>query len=277
MKETKAVWLGVVALACSLSLSSAQIVTLADGTSVAQVNVGSQAGMFNWLVQGQNVLNQQWFWFRVGSTGPQASIDTISAPTITLYNGTRGLTTSYANQMFSLSVDYLLTGGSLVGVGQTAVSDIAEAIKILNLSGTALDLHFFQYSDFDLGSPGGDTIQLGKNLRGLWNEAAQSDPTAGLTETVVAPGATHGEAAFFNQTLKALNGTPGYTLDDNAGPVGPGDVTWALQWDFSIAPGASVVISKDKLVNITVVPEPAAFGLLVLGSAGLFLRRRFAA
>src|SRR5215467_13837287 len=183
-----------VALACFQLTSQAQIVTLTDNNSVAQIDPHSQAGMFNWSVQGFNELYQQWFWYRVGDAAGtmQHSIDTISAPVVTLY-GTREMTSTYTAPNFTLSIDYLLTGGSLVGVGQTANSDIGESIRIVNTSATTLNFHFFQYSDFDLGGPGNDTVQLGRNLRGQFNDAFQSDPLAGLTETVTTPGANHGE------------------------------------------------------------------------------------
>src|SRR5438105_2460912 len=68
-----------------LGQSQAQIVTLVDRNSIAQVNVGSQAGMFRWEADGQNQLVQQWFWYRIGDAvpgNPERSIDTISPPTI---------------------------------------------------------------------------------------------------------------------------------------------------------------------------------------------------
>jgi len=51
------------------------------------------------------------------------------------------------------------------------------------------------------------------------------------------------------------------TLADNPG-VGPGDATWAFQWDFLLNPGQTFQVSKDK--RIGAVPEPAS--LLLLGS-----------
>jgi hypothetical protein len=48
-------------------------------------------------------------------------------------------------------------------------------------------------------------------------------------------------------------------------------VTWAFEWDLSIAPGSSVLISKIKTLQ---VPEPSIVTLAVLGVAGLALRRR---
>ena len=223
--------------------------------------------MFNWTADGQNQLVQQWFWFRVGNNA-EASINTISAATFSQPDA-RSLNSTYDNGAYGVTISYLLTGFS-PGSG---VSDIAETISIINHTAAPLDFHFFQYSDFDLGGPGNDTIQLGKNLRGQFNEAAQSDPGVALTETVVTPGANHGEAAFFNSTLLKLNNAVADNLSDALGPVGPGDVTWALQWDFSIAPGSSVGISKDKYLHILAIPEPSAIALLAVGAA-LVLRRR---
>lgn len=254
----------------SVLQSQAQIVTLVNNNSVAQVNTASQAGMFNWSVNGQNQLAQQWFWFRVGATGPEASINTISAPTITTPNAST-LYTSYANNSYGVQVNYSLTGGS-AGSG---VSDIGESITINNFTRSALDFHFFQYSDFDLGgTTGGQTVQLGKNLSGLFNEALQTAPGVAFSETVLTPGANHGEAGLFNTTLVKLNdGTP-TILNDNAGPVGPGDATWAFEWDLSIAPGGSALISKDKYIQLQPIPEPSSLALISLGLAGCALIKR---
>jgi hypothetical protein len=261
-------------LACFELTSQAAVVTLTDGNSVAQINPSTSDGMFNWSVQGFNQLYQQWFWYRVGDAAGsmQHSIDTISTPVVSLF-GTREMSSTYTAQNFTLSIDYLLTGGSFVGPGQMANSDIAESIRIINTSATTLTFHFFQYSDFDLGGPSNDTVQLGRNLRGQFNDAYQQDPSAGLTETVTTPGANHGEVDHWHNTLDRLNGTANYTLNDSAGPVGPGDVTWALEWDLSIAPGASALISKDKYLSV-IVPEPSTIAIGGLGLLLFALRRR---
>lgn len=261
----------VTSLACYQLTCQAQIVTLTDGNSLAQIDPHSQAGMFNWSVQGFNQLYQQWFWYRTDN-GLQHSIDTISAPVVQTY-GTREMTSTYTAANFTLSIDYLLTGGSFVGPGQMANSDIGESIRIVNTSATTLTFHFFQYSDFDLGGPGNDSVQLGRNLRGQFNDAFQQDATAGLTETVTTPGASHGEVDYFSNTRTRLNTIAGYTLNDSAGPVGTGDVTWALEWDLSIAPGGSALISKDKYLSV-IVPEPSTIAIGSLGLVLFVLRRR---
>ena len=170
----------------------------------------------------------------------------------------------------SVEIDYSLKGGSLPPPSFNTfdeVSDIGETITLFNRSATALDLHFFQYSDFDLwGTLGGDVVALSRNsLTGLFNQVDQTKDFGALSETVVTPGATHGEAGFFNQTLSRLNDANPTTLNDNTGPIGPGDVTWALEWDLSLAPGESYIISKDKHLDLVLTPEPSASLLLPLG------------
>lgn len=254
--------------------SQAQVVVLNHNNSSASINTGSSAGMFNWTVDGQNVLAQQWFWFRVGLNA-EAPINTISAPTITTPNA-RTLYTSYFNGSYGVNVDYQLTGFS-AGSG---ISDIAETITITNATAAPLDFHFFQYSDFDLGGVGGDRVAISPNLNplspffGLYNTATQVDAVGGLTETVLTPGANHGEVGNFNVTLVKLNNGVADNLSDVNGPVGPGDVTWAFQWDFIVPAGGSLGISKDKLLHLTLVPEPSSLALVGLGAMAVILRRK---
>jgi hypothetical protein len=251
-----------------------------DQDSTATVNLDSAAGpgglgMTNWSIAGINNLAQQWFWYRVGSNTPQQAINTIGGLTFSQPNA-RTLYASYNNGSYGVTINYLLTGSPL---GPNVNADISESISITNATAAPLPFHFFQYSDFDLaGSPGSDTVQLGKNLRGFFNEADQTKTagpmTVALTETVVTPGANEGEAAFFPSTLNNLSGPIPYTLNNNAGPVGPGDVTWALQWDFNIPPESSVGITKDKYLQLIGIPEPSFFAFLSLGLVGFALRKR---
>ncbi len=265
-------WLScLIGVGLGLAQAGAQLATLTDNNSVARIDLGSQAGMYEWSVQGQNQLYQQWFWYRIGN-GMQYSLDTISAPVVSSI-GNREVNATYTANNFTVSVNYLLTGGSIVGPGQFANSAIGESIRIVNTSAAALDFHFFQYSDFDLGGPGNDTVQLTRNAQGLFNDAYQTDPRAGLAESVTTPGANHGEVDYYNHTLNRLNTFAGYNLNDVAGPVGPGDVTWGFQWDLNIAPGGSALISKNNYLTV-LVPEPAALALASVGAALWALRRR---
>jgi hypothetical protein len=249
------------------------VFTLTDGNSSAQIAPNSQAGMFKWTVGGVNQLNQQWFWYALGNNAP-ASIDTISAAALSGVTA-NALTTTYGNATFNVGVTYTLTGGTGVGpMGGTEVSDIGESIKIVNTSAATLNFHFYEYSNFNLdGIPGGNSVTLSK-LNGLFADAFQTNGGLALTETIVAPGANHGEAELFLGTLNELNnGVNPVTLSDNL-TAGPGNVTWALEWDLSIGADDSALISKDKYLKIVLIPEPSVLALISLGVAALFVRKR---
>ena len=84
------------------------------------------------------------------------------------------------------------------------------------------------------------------------------------------PGADRGEANYYPVTLNSLNSGSPYTLNGTTA-AGPGDVTWAFEWDLTIAPGGSAVINKDKGLQ---VPEPSIAALALLSAGAMFLRRR---
>jgi hypothetical protein len=255
-------------------LAQPNIYNLTVPNSVARVNVNSDAGMFSWSIQNSpttqlDQLNKQWFYYRVGPTGGEAPINSISAAAVTVLDAAT-LTTKYTDSAnrFNVSVKYSLTGGSAT----SGIADMGEQITINNTSGSVLDYHFFQYSDFNLGyTPNSDTLVLSKNpFTGLFNQADQINGPQGFVETVNSPGANHGEAAAAGVTLARFNsGTP-TTLNDNTTAVG--DVAWALEWDLTIDVGGSALISKDKVLHVQFIPEPASLALVGLG-LGLFTWR----
>jgi hypothetical protein len=247
-----------------------QIVNLTDNNSIAQVSLGSQAGMYGWYVDNVNQLHQQWFWYALGNNAP-ASIDTIG-PAVVTTSGTSSLQSTYFGAGFNVGVKYTLTGGSF-GSG---VSDMAETITINNTTATPLLYHFYQYSDFNLRGifVFNDSVDLSK-AHGLFNDAYQTQVGLALTETVAAPGAQHGEAELLGVTIAKLNnGVNPVTLSDHPS-AGPGDVTFAFEWDLTIVPYGTAIISKDKYLQVVLVPEPSTLALVSLGLlAGTILRRR---
>lgn len=259
-----------------LSVGQAQYVDpvyLTSGNSVAGVDLGSSAGMFSWSVDNQNQLKQQWFWWRVGATGPESALNQ-GTTYIKQTPAPNLLTSTYSDSLgrFDIRIDYKMFGGS-PGDG---TSDITETIAIYNKTAAPLDLHFFQYSDFNIDGGNNDTVQILSDGSGYYS-AIQLDGTYyGVSETIGSPSANRAQAAFADvagATLAAL--TDGLTTDlDNSTFAGPGDVTWALQWNFDIAANGSVEVFKDKQLKVGYIPEPGAVALLGLGAAALLLRRR---
>jgi hypothetical protein len=249
----------------------AAVLTLTDQNSVVNMDDTSSAGVFQWSVDGVNQLFQQWFWYRIGATGGELPINSLGAPT--------GGTTSANSATFSYlgtsglaaTLSYNLTGGA-PGSG---ASDLGESIRLVNTSGQSMDLHFFQYSDFDLnGTTSGDVVQFINSFT-----VDQYKITGGtketLQETVATPAANHFEGNFFAATLNSLNDGNPTTLSDSPAvgtPLGPGDMTWAYEWDRTLAPGGQLIINKDKGISVEPVPEPTSCILSVFAGICLMLR-----
>lgn len=238
-------------------------VMMSDGNTMAMVDVASAMGMYQWNVGGQNQLNKQWFWYRVGD-GQQYSIDTMGVPIVSRPSGNSSLSTIYDNGTFRVTVDYFLKDE---GTGQ---ADITESLRIYNETSGSIPIHFFQYSDFNLnGTPDGDEVWASTS------DAYQQKDGTGIAEGIVAPDASRYEAATTggsDSTLNRLTTQSNVSLNDN--DYASGDVTWAFEWDISIGTGATVDILKDKQLWVAYVPEPSASALIALGLGAWGVARR---
>ncbi|MBI5388397.1 MAG: VPDSG-CTERM sorting domain-containing protein [Verrucomicrobia bacterium] len=264
---------GLIAMLGLASSASAVTYTLTDGNSTAQVDADSTAGMWNWTVDGVNQLARQWFWYRVGNTGGERGINTLTTVSRTQPDAA-SLNMTWRNGSFEITIKYSLLGGS-AGSG---FSDISEQISIKNTGSSMLNFHFFQYSDFDLNrTPNDDTAYFDTD-----RSVVQLNTTDGLqlSETSVSRTPDHRQIAINPALFNSLNDTSPTTLTDTptgGATVGPTNVSWAFQWDFNIAAGSTVGFSKDKTLTHTAVPDSGAT-VALLGAAltGLaLLGRRF--
>jgi hypothetical protein len=240
--------------------------TLSQNDSSVQVNLGG--GVYDWQVDNVNQLNQQWFYYRVGSTGPEYSIDTIATPSSISSSPTR-VSATYANSTISVKTSYLLSGQTS-GSGKATLT---ETLVVKNASAISQDFHFYQYSDFDLGDAAGNqTVQFYDNGSGSYYEVIQSYGNESLTETVSAPAANAPlvQAGLYDATLLGLADDSPTTLD-NTLSAGPGDVVYAYEWDATLGAGLSFTISK--IMSIT-VPEPSVLTIMWAGAVALALLRR---
>jgi hypothetical protein len=246
--------------------------TLTDRNSSIAIDPTSPNGISNWTVDGVNQLAQEWFWYRVGPSGTQSRVNSLvppGAPTVNTIDISGSGNPSYAqvtypsSHGFQLSLTFSLSGGQ---TGSRS-SDLGEIIKITNTSATALDYHFYQYSDFNLGgSASGENV----NITG-GNTATVSNPSNFMvSQTVVTPRPAAYEANSFPNLVNELDSTSGLELSD-AASVSNTNGEWAFQWDRVLAPGASFLITVDKNVHGLSVPEPTSLALFGLG--GLFLTR----
>jgi hypothetical protein len=249
----------------------AGLFTLADENSSIAFNTASSTNASNWQVDGVNQLRQQAFWYRVGNTAEQSvhslPIAFEMATNTNFDPNLDTLFTRYLGAGFRIDMHYSLDGG-LPG---SRTSDLAEQISISNTGTSPLDFHFFQYNDFDLnGSAAGDSAVFTNA-----NAVQQSEGALSVSETVHTPAASHREIDTFAATLAKLTDAVPTTLSDlpaTGTSLGPGDMTWAFQWDFTLLPGRTYLISKDK--HLGGVPEPTAAILLSMGIGLLVAARR---
>jgi hypothetical protein len=240
--------------------------TLTDNNASAVITPGSDSGMSGFTVDGVTQLYKQTFFYRVGQNKEKA-VSTI--PSSSVQNTANTLYSLYTANSFKIEVDYSLLGGPS-GSGSAAVT---EQIKISNLTGNALDFHFFQYVDFDLGGDWlGDSVSLEQNLQGKFIRAIQNKGNFYFADEILSPAADHGEVGLSQSILTKLTDIFPTTLNDSTGPV-TGDAVWAFQWDLSIPAYDSFSIAINKSVYLA-VPEPSSLGLVALGAIVLGAMRR---
>ena len=258
--------------------SGAQIYTPAIRDTSLQINLSG--GLSNWTIDGVNQLNQQWFYYSVGS-GPVYSIDTIapwSTPTITTNIGKTQITLSetYANSTIRVGTTYIL-GSSPVGSGKATLT---QTLTINNPSATTAQVfHFYQYSDFDLGGvSGGQNVQFTSKGSGQQYQVVQTAST-GITLTGLVTGVSGGSSVQYEVQAGTYDGTQFGLGNGNSAPLlnntltaGPDNVVYAYEWDATLAAGGSIIISEIE----TVVPEPSSVALVASGMLALALlyRRR---
>lgn len=255
-------------------------ITLTNRNSTAEIFLNNQAGLQDWTVDGTDYMFQEWSWYRIGTTGPEASIDSL---TLTNPGGTlsdddgdgenESLEANYQGNDFTLDALWTLTGGA-PGSG---ISDIAEVVEITNTSASALEFYLFEYTDFDFGDFTDDDgvfdninvfRQFDANVQGVISQISIDDLNPRY------------EISPFPLLLNSLNNGSPTTLSNTPSIGTPSpveDVTSAWQWRFLIEPGDSVIISKDKQVEESPprVPEPGTvLGLLAVGGLGMLAAKR---
>lgn len=269
-----------------LSLTALALVTLAGGGARAatiltdansRVTIDDRNGMTVWRINdtADNVFLSNYY-LRLGSTGNEFALQTALGVPVVSTNGSNQVTLIYANASLRAVVEYALVGGP-TGVFDSRVSSSAT---LTNLGTDPLDLHLFQYSDFDIRFDQASQLDRIRFLSPSSLEQYRSGTTSVL-EASVGPDPSHYQASsnFFDFYSKFFVDQDGpTTLNDTPGigtlfPEPASDSAFAFQWDRGLAAGDSFRV--DSQFRLTAVPEPGSFTLAAIGLvAGIAVARR---
>ncbi len=275
--SSKIAALGAVAVAAAIAAPKLQAApfVLQNGNSTVTIDPASASGVEKWTVNGQNELNQEWFWVSLGNNKP-ISLDQLGTPTVKLMsdsgsgnNDIAKLTYGPSNGL-QITLTYSLDGGQ---TGSTT-SDLTDSISITNTSNQSENLHLYEYANFNLGgSTSGQSVAI-------TNSNKATDTGSGVTvQTVVSPKASHYEANTAPNLLNELNGGSAYTLSDASTSHGDGE--WAFQWNDTLSNsgcgGGSFNVETDQKLSgqgTPVLPEAKSSALALAAGSMLLLRRR---
>lgn len=254
-------------------------VLLEDGSAVVAIDPDSQEGVNGWAVNGVTHVRSQGFWYRVGSSGPEASLDAL-AETARVVSDTDAdgkadtlfLGLSDPQQRFALQLRWTLAGSPFAPVTAGAASDLALQLTLTNTSGSPLDISLFQHTDVDLFGSFVDDSAVWSGAGGP-NTVLVTDST-GLAEweSVFTPRPSAVEASLFDATLASLNDGSATALSGATSAAG--DVTVSAVWQTLLAPGGSLLVSQDQQIRVAPIPEPSLAVLLGSGLVGLAAARR---
>lgn len=139
------------ATAALLGASAARLVLaanvlLSDGNSTVTIDPTSTAGVEDWTINGQNQLNQEWFWFRSGNQNGQSSLNSLGTPSVTPEGSDATELVYGSSSSLQITVIYSLVGG----LNTSKSSDLGDTIEISNNSSKLMKFSFFQYANFNL-------------------------------------------------------------------------------------------------------------------------------
>lgn len=222
--------------------------------TVVNIDPYTQAGIYEWLVDGTNHMRQNSYWFSVGS-GPVTPVSSLEIVSI---NPAEDMMcdVQYSGALFDMEISYMLMGASL-GSGQ---SDIGQIVSINNKTGSVLDFSLYEFVNLDLNgkSFGQSGTLLISSTLSQTEGATESQLSANDIPSIIEVG----DAATL---LAKLNNSTPFVANSNY----EGDVAAVFQWNMAL--GDSAMISQDNALFNGAVPEPASmtvfaalFGLVPL-------------
>jgi hypothetical protein len=249
-------------------------VTLSQGNTVIEIDPYSAAGMNKWAINGADYLANDWYWYSVGSMTTQLPLNNLSAsPSVSSFdldgdNFDDAAAINYSSNSLDVRLLYTLHGGQ----PDFGNSQLNAQAKLVNKTGSALNVHFFQYADLDL-------LQDADTVNFLSQSQVTQSATGMFAEQVITGLPNHPDhfaAGLASDLLAELNGPSHATLNDNPQLVNMNGA-WAFQWDITIPAHGSYLVGREMTLNVpntSNVPEPSTCLLLAAAFPGILIFRR---
>lgn len=279
---------------CTVSDANGAIWVNLSSPSVAVDGFGYNVkvpGGLSWSIDGKNILQSQSSFFRVNGAGSELPVSSLLLDTVTSDTSTNQIVLRTEDGGKGIVVDAIYT---LQPAIPGRASQILKDVRITNVSGSVMNLSWFEYFDFDLGSISiADDDSLTSMLHAGTRTITQSNSRVGLAVLSQWTMVTADGVFVFDQPvgyqLSAWRSNPNFgtpslleqltdnsatTLTDSADSVGvANDYLFGVEFDFSaLAAGASV--SFRSISTAMYVPEPGSVALVLGGLALLPWRRR---
>lgn len=219
----------------------------AANTIGATVRSGTTGGTAAVLTAGGDTtdhLFQQWWWYRVNGVTPREFALSNRTSNSAVGNV---LTLTYAEpEGFNAAIRYTLTDGT----NAPAACNVLAEITITSTSASSLSMALFCYLDYDLEGTTADSATL------ISPDRMQiTDGPTGFFGQFVCVGAAAYQVASFSTVRGLLTDADVDNFNSTGLPFGPADWTGAFQWNFNLAPGASVTFPAAFSIN-----QPADLG-----------------
>lgn len=260
----------------------AHTLSLTDNNSTIIIDPHSSAGFFSWVVDGIPHLNQEWSWLRFGGAAFESPVSSLFLVTDTILPGVPEIFMVWQDIPIPpppipppvpglvVIASYSLIGGP-PGSG---ISQVQQKYGFTRPTGPVppLSLTWFVYADFNLTGTAADDTASG----GVSGIAQQDGATLAAVTPVLlvsplqafpGPQANAFQIAAFSTIRDSFNDGGITNLNNTGSPFGPGNATFAFQWDLSLSAGETINLSIVK--DLVPVPTPNTLLLLGAGLAGL--------
>lgn len=242
--------------------------TITDGAASFSIDLGSNLGplgtgattsLFVPGFPGQNQLPNAWWWGRVdGVDSREFALWRPQANTVVTFPAANQMQIVYNYAGFIATMRWTINED---GPGSATLTQTLRIKNLDTVNGYTFNL--FNYNNIDVfGTPGNDSaVQTGPNSVTFFDGVYPVVQTAYEGANLI----------LVDTNPNVLGRLTNNGIDNMVGGVvngGPADLEAATQFIFNIAPGGVQTVSA----TLTIVPAPAAAGLLGLG--GLLVGRR---